>query len=80
MTQPSFVPITGADQVRPALLQFGMSPEFADSLLEMSAALNSGYLRMRELRSALNTTPTSLETFVREEFAPQYREGKTRVA
>jgi uncharacterized protein YbjT (DUF2867 family) len=60
------------EQLRPALVQLGMSSNMADLLLEMSAALNSGHMRALEQRSAKNTTPTSYETFVREEFLPLY--------
>ncbi len=67
------------EQIRPALLQLGMSPNMADLLLEMSAALNSGYMRALEPRSAQNTTPTSYETFVKEEFLPLY-EGRSAAA
>lgn len=67
------------EQVRPALVQLGMSPNVADLLLEMSAALNSGYMRALEPRSAQNTTPTSYETFVAEEFLPLY-EAKSAAA
>jgi len=67
------------EQLRPALVQMGMSSNMADLLLEMSAALNSGYMRALEQRSAKNTTPTSYETFVREEFLPQYG-GKSAAA
>jgi uncharacterized protein YbjT (DUF2867 family) len=61
------------EQVRPALIQLGMSPNVADLILEMSAALNSGHMRALEPRSGQNTTPTSYETFVTEEFVPLYR-------
>ena len=67
------------EQVRPALVQLGMSPNMANLLLEMSAALNSGHMRALEQRSARNTTPTPYETFVREEFVPLY-EGKSAAA
>lgn len=60
------------EQVRPALVQLGMSSNLADLILEMSAALNSGHMRALEPRSAKNTTPTSYETFVKEEFLPLY--------
>lgn len=63
------------EQIRPALLQMGMSPRMADLLLEMSAALNSGHMRALEKRSPENTTPTPYETFVEEEFTPAYRVG-----
>lgn len=67
------------EQVRPALIQIGMTPNMADLILEMSAALNSGYMRALEPRSGQNTTPTSYETFVTEEFVPLY-EGKSAAA
>jgi len=67
------------EQVRPALVQLGMSSNVAGLLLEMSAALNSGYMRALEPRSAQNTTPTSYETFVAEEFLPLY-EAKSAAA
>src|SRR6185437_2171417 len=66
-------------QVRAAMTQLGMSSDMADLLLEMSASLNSGYMRALEPRSAQNTTPTSYETFVKEEFVPLY-ESKSAAA
>jgi hypothetical protein len=51
----------------------GMSANAADLLLEMSRALNSGYMNPLEPRSTQNTTPTALETWVAEVFAPAYR-------
>jgi uncharacterized protein YbjT (DUF2867 family) len=62
-----------AAQLKPALTQMGMSPNMADLLLEMSDALNSGYMRALEPRSPQNTTPTTIETFVAEVFVPAYR-------
>ncbi len=67
------------EQLRPALQQLGMSASMVDLLLEMSAALNSGYMRALEKRSPQNTTPTSFETFVANEFVPRYR-GQSRAA
>ena len=67
------------DQVQAALIQLGMSSSMARLLLEMSAALNSGYMRALEPRSAQTTTPTSYETFVAEKFKPLY-EGKSAAA
>jgi uncharacterized protein YbjT (DUF2867 family) len=63
-------------QVRAAFIQLAMSSNMADLLLEMSGSLNAGYMRALEPRSAQNTTPTTYETFVREEFLPLY-EGKS---
>jgi hypothetical protein len=61
------------EQARPALFQLGFSASVADALLEMSASLNSGYIRPLEKRSAQNTTPTSYETFVAQQFVPLYQ-------
>ena len=62
------------EQIRPAMVQMGMSEQVAGLILEMAAALNSGYMRALEPRTSHNTTPTSLETFVAEEFVPAYRQ------
>ena len=62
-----------AAQLKPALMQMGMSSNMADLLLEMADALNSGHMKMFEPRSPANTTPTTLETFVAEVFVPAYR-------
>ena len=51
----------------------------ADLLLEMADALNSGYMVALERRSVQNTTPTSVETFVAEEFVPRFQ-GKAASA
>jgi uncharacterized protein YbjT (DUF2867 family) len=66
-------------QLRAAFTQLGMSSNMADLLLEMSASLNSGYMRALEPRSPGNSTPTSYEAFVQEEFVPLY-EGKGAAA
>jgi hypothetical protein len=55
------------------MTQMGLSDNIADLILEMAAALNSGHMQALEPRSAQNTTPTSYETFVAEEFVPRYR-------
>lgn len=62
------------DQIRPALIQMGMSDNFASLLLEMTSALNSGYMRPLEPRTARNTTPTPFETFVAESFVSAYQQ------
>lgn len=62
-----------AQQLKPGLVQMGMSSNMADQLLEMSEALNSGYMASLEPRSERNTTPTSIETFVAEEFVPRFQ-------
>jgi uncharacterized protein YbjT (DUF2867 family) len=67
-----------AAQLKPALTRMGMSPNMADLLLEMSESLNSGHMRALEPRSAQNTTPTAIETFIGEVFAPAYRAKAAR--
>jgi uncharacterized protein YbjT (DUF2867 family) len=62
-----------AAQLRPAFQQMGMSPDNGDLLLEMAEALNTRHLRMLEPRSSANGTPTTVETFIAETFAPAYR-------
>ena len=62
------------DQVRAAMVTMGMSDNFAGLLLEMTASLNSGYMRTLEPRSSRNTTPTPYETFVADTFIPAYQQ------
>jgi uncharacterized protein YbjT (DUF2867 family) len=62
------------EQMQPIFIQMGMSPNMASLILEMAEALNSGHMRALEERSARNTTPTSFETFVQQEFLPVYRQ------
>jgi hypothetical protein len=66
-------------QLKPALLQIGMSSSMTDLLLEMSDALNSGYMAPLERRSGQNTTPTSIETFVAEQFVPRFTGKAARI-
>jgi uncharacterized protein YbjT (DUF2867 family) len=62
-----------AQQLKPAFMQMGMSSSMADLILEMSEALNTGYMKALEPRSARNTTPTSIENFVTVEFVPRFQ-------
>jgi uncharacterized protein YbjT (DUF2867 family) len=59
-----------------AMTQMGISRNMAELLCEMSESLNSGYMRALEPRTAANTTPTTYETFVAEEFVPRFQ-GKS---
>lgn len=61
------------EQLRPAMVQMGMSPSLVNLLLEMAAAINSGHMVNLEPHSAQTTTTTTYETFVQEEFVPAYR-------
>lgn len=60
-------------QLRPAMAQMGISDSMVDLLLEMAEALNSGYMVALESRTKRNSTPTSIETFITEEFVPRFQ-------
>jgi uncharacterized protein YbjT (DUF2867 family) len=62
-----------AEQVIQAMTQMGASKNMATLICEMADALNSGYMRPLEPRSAANTTPTLFEQFVHEVFVPAYK-------
>lgn len=59
--------------LKPALMKLGFSSNAVDLMLEMFEALNTRRMRSFESRSASNTTPTTLQTFAAEVFAPAYR-------
>jgi uncharacterized protein YbjT (DUF2867 family) len=59
--------------LKPAMKQLGLSASMADLILEMSEALNTGHMKSQQPRSPRNTTPTTLEQFAAEVFAPAYR-------
>lgn len=55
-----------------AMVGMGMSPSAAESFVEMNRGFNEGILG-KASRNAANTTPTTLETFAKEEFAPAFQ-------
>ena len=63
------------EQIKPAMVQMGMSENAASLILEMCASLNNGHMAPLEKHSAQNTTPTSIEQFVKGTFVPAY-EGR----
>jgi uncharacterized protein YbjT (DUF2867 family) len=65
--------------VEMAMKQMGMSASFVKLMVEMNEAINTGWMKALEPRSAENTTPTSIETFATEVFAPAFQ-GKAAVA
>ena len=60
------------EQVVVAFMQMGMSESIAKLMIEMTDALNAGHMAALEKRTAENSTPTSFERFVKEEFAPRF--------
>jgi hypothetical protein len=61
------------EQVEQALVQMGISAKTAASYIEMFQGINDGIVAGLEPRSAANTTQTSIETFVKDVFAPAYQ-------
>jgi uncharacterized protein YbjT (DUF2867 family) len=58
--------------LEPALLQTGLPKKTAELIIEMWDGANAGLIVPQEKRSAINTTPTTLEWFVESVFAPAY--------
>ena len=61
------------DEVEKVLVQMGTPRKTAALFTEMFRAFNDGTVRPTETRSARNTTPTSIENFVKERFVPAYQ-------
>jgi len=61
------------DQVEKVMVQMGTPAKTAASFIEMFRGINDGIVVAAEARSAKNTTPTSIETFVRDVFVPAYQ-------
>jgi uncharacterized protein YbjT (DUF2867 family) len=55
-----------------ALLKMGLPKKTAELIIEMWDGANAGLIVPQEKRSARNTTPTPLESFVSRVFAPAY--------
>jgi uncharacterized protein YbjT (DUF2867 family) len=60
------------DQVEQVLLQMGTPQKTAASFIEMFQGFNTGLCAGLEPRSAANTTPTTIESFIKDVFAPAY--------
>jgi uncharacterized protein YbjT (DUF2867 family) len=66
----AYVQLPEADY-RAGLIGFGFSPGFADAYVAMVRGFNTGLIK-GEPRSATNTTPTTLEEFATDVFAPAF--------
>jgi uncharacterized protein YbjT (DUF2867 family) len=64
------------EQIEKVLEQMGTPAKTVASFIEMFQGINNGIVTAMEPRSPANTTPTSIETFVKEVFVPAYR-GKS---
>jgi len=58
----------------------GLSRNFGESIVEMCDAMNDGRMKALEPRTASNTTPTTIETFVADVFVPAFKGGKAASA
>jgi uncharacterized protein YbjT (DUF2867 family) len=63
------VPFT---MLEPALVQMGLPKSTAALLIEMWKGANAGLIKPQEQRTAKNSTPTTLESFATEVFAPAF--------
>jgi uncharacterized protein YbjT (DUF2867 family) len=61
------------EQIEKVLEQMGTPAKTVASFIEMFQGINNGIVTAMEPRSAANTTPTSIEAFVKEVFVPAYR-------
>ncbi|WP_165903590.1 NAD(P)H-binding protein [Hymenobacter gummosus] len=61
------------DQAKQGMMGAGLSESMADLYLEMSQTLNEERAMVHETRTAANTTPTTLEAFAAEVFAPAFQ-------
>ena len=64
---------TPIERAERKLLEGGSEVTMVRHRLQMYIGFNDGSIRWLEERSAENTTPTSIETFVAEEFAPRFQ-------
>ena len=58
--------------LEPALVQMGLPKSTAALFIEMWKGANAGLVKPEETRSAKNTTPTAIETFIVESFMPAW--------
>jgi uncharacterized protein YbjT (DUF2867 family) len=67
------------EQIKPAMVQMGMTENLAGLLLEMADAMNTGHMAPLEKRTPERSLPTSLEQFVKDTFVPLF-EGRAASA
>jgi uncharacterized protein YbjT (DUF2867 family) len=62
------------------ITSMGLSKNFGELIVEMCDAMNDGRMKALEPRTAENTTPTAVETFVDEVFVPAFKGSKAASA
>jgi uncharacterized protein YbjT (DUF2867 family) len=63
------------DEARRGMLDMGLTTGYADAMVELSRFFNEAMLQGTEARSAVNTTPTSLEHFAQVVFRSAYEQA-----
>jgi uncharacterized protein YbjT (DUF2867 family) len=59
-----------------ALKKIGLNEKYGEIIVEMCDAMNDGRMKALEPRTAANTTPTAIETFVKNVFVPAFTGAK----
>jgi uncharacterized protein YbjT (DUF2867 family) len=60
------------EDARKAMIGNGLSPSYADAMMQIARSFNEGKIGPEEKRTAGNTTPTTLEQFARDVFRPAH--------
>jgi uncharacterized protein YbjT (DUF2867 family) len=74
-----YVQLPGDEFVR-VITSMGLSKNFGELIIEMCDAMNDGRMKALEPRTAKNSTPTAIETFVNDVFVPAFKGGKAASA
>jgi uncharacterized protein YbjT (DUF2867 family) len=64
------------DEARKAMLGAGLSPSMADGFIEMTQGFAAGLGAPTQPRGPATTTPTTIQQFAKEVFAPVYQSGR----
>lgn len=61
------------EEAKKAMVGMGLSADYAGLLVEMMKSMNEGIMRPTQVRDAKTTTPTSIEWFADNVFAPMFK-------
>lgn len=64
------------DQVENVLSQMGAPAKTAATMIEMFHGINNGTVAPQEPRTRANSTPTSIEVFIKDVFVPAFHQSK----
>lgn len=63
------------DEARQAMFDLGLTEGYADAMIELSRHMNETLIQGTEVRSSMNTTPTTLEHFAQVVFRSAYEQA-----